>query len=755
MVFGKEKARSLRFEQLESRRLFAINPTGEEQELLQLINRFRTDPGGEFNRLFSSAAPLTARDSSMQVELDFFKVDANMLRNEWAALSPVKPVTWNEAIINFSANHNNSMIAQNQLFHTDPLARRATLIAAGVNLDVTSGQRVNSEIVFGPVRSPIQNYAAYAVNWGTGSGGMEQARSHREALMNAVFEEIGGKLTDTTASNLKPRVNTFVLANIANAAVRVSGAVFEDKNGSGWYESGEGVGSVNLRFEHVDGRVFNTTAFSAGGYHIEVPAGTYKVRVTGGTLQHALIRTITVSDKSLWENFVYKVGDPAPDVNEPNDILATATTLTAPSSTQSGLSLHSSSDVDVFKYTAVGTGPANYELLFSNASGNIDLQLLNASGQVLASSITTGNGEAIQFQAIAGTTYFLRVFGAANSNYSIRVTGPEAIAADSNEPNDSIGTATALNGSSPSLNNLNLHTNFDVDLYRYDAVANGQATFRTSFDNNQGNIDLQLLDSAGSVLQTAATSGSGETITASVERGKSYYVKVYGGPNKLYSLSISGPTLRAPIAVRDQAVMTSEATSAVILILANDSDPDGSVADLVPSFTTNPSSFVMNSDKTVTVRATTGFTGVLRANYQLTDIDGLKSSPVSIDVMVVDYSRSRPWQNPDLFKDVNDDNSVTPSDALLVINYLNSGGARLLPVSGPTNLFGFLDVRADGIVSPTDALQIINQLNSSSAGEGESDEQLEYDSRDLAFAQMAFAYDSLSTQEFLRSRRFR
>lgn len=750
---GKRQSRRLRIEQLESRRLFAINPTGEEQELLQLINRFRTDPSGEFNRLFRTAVPLTARDSSMQLELDFFKVDGNLLRSEWAALSPAMPVTWNEAIINFSANHNNNMIAQNQLFHTDPLARRAALIAAGVNLDTTSGQRVNSEIVFGPVRSAVQNYAAYAVNWGTGTGGMESPRSHREAIMNAVFEEIGGKLTATTASNLQPKVNTFVLANIANASVRVSGAVFEDKNSSGWYESGEGLGSVNLRFENTDGRVFNATSFSAGGYQLDLPAGIYKVRVTGGSLQHALVRTITVTDKSLWENFIYRASDPSPDANEPNDGMATATPLLAPSSTQTGLSLHSSSDVDLFKYTAVGTGVATYELQFNNASGNIDLQLMNSAGQVLASSTTAGNGESIQFQAETGTSYYLRVYGAANGSYSIRVTGPEAIAPDTSESNDSISNATQLSGSSPSLGSLNLHSNRDVDIFRYGAVANGQATIRIAFDQAQGNIDLQLLDASGGVLMTSATSASGETIVTQVERGKSYYVKVYGGPNKLYSLSIAGPALQAPVAVRDQAVLTSDNTSAVLSILANDSDPDGSTTDLSPSFTTTPTSFVLNGDKTVTVRATTGFTGLLRASYLLTDLDGLKSSPTNIDVMVIDYSRLRPWQNPRTVTDVNGDNLITPTDALLIINYLNGGGARLLPVSGATSIFGFLDVKPDGLVTPSDALQIINQLNSSSGGEGELSSQPAV--QDVALAQLSFMPDYAAIEDLARVRKNR
>lgn len=752
----QQSTRRMSIEQLECRRLLTINPTADEQEVLQYINRFRVDPAGEFSRLFSSASPLVARDSTLQADLDFFKVNGALLQSEWSAIVPTQPVTWNEAITNFSAGHNNNMIAQNQLFHSDSLARRTALLAAAVNLDVISGQRITSEIVFGQIKSPLHNYASYSVDWGVGSGGMETTRSHRVALVNSVFEEIGGKITDTSASNLKPKTNAFVLANIQNAAVRVSGAVFEDRNNSGWYEAGEGLGSVSLLFEHTDGRKFNTTAFSAGGYQIELPAGTYKIRVTGGSMQHAVVRTITVGDKSQWQNFIYKASDPAPDVYEPNDASATATTLTAPTANQNSLSLHSSSDVDWFKYVSVGTGIATYELQFTNSAGNIDLQLLNASGQVLASSATTGNGESIQFQADAGNVYFLKVFGAANSSYSLKVNGPEALAPDSKEPNDSTSTATALSGVSPSLNGLNLHTNKDVDVFKYVALANGSASFAVAFDNSLGNIDLQLLDGTGNIIASSTTTGNGESITRNVQRDATYFVRVFGGPNRNYSLSITGPQLQAPTAVRDQAVVTSDSSSATLNVLANDSDPDGSLSGLTPSFTsTPPSAFTLNTDKTVTVRSPERFTGVLRATYLNTDPDGLRSSAANIDVFVLDFTRQHPWQNPGVVTDVSSDGLVTPSDALLIINYLNSGAVKLLPVAGSTNIFGFLDVKADGIVSPSDALQVINQLNRAGGGEGEASSMgvVEPNAHDTALVQMlaAAAFDHQDSDR--RSRR--
>ncbi len=71
--------------------------------------------------------------------------------------------------------------------------------------------------------------------------------------------------------------------------------------------------------------------------------------------------------------------------------------------------------------------------------------------------------------------------------------------------------------------------------------------------------------------------------------------------------------------------------------------------------------------------------------------------------------------NPNIPEDVNGDNAVSPIDALLIINYLNSNGPGAVPSGTGAP---FLDVNADGFVTSIDALIVINRLNTS-GGEGE------------------------------------
>jgi hypothetical protein len=70
--------------------------------------------------------------------------------------------------------------------------------------------------------------------------------------------------------------------------------------------------------------------------------------------------------------------------------------------------------------------------------------------------------------------------------------------------------------------------------------------------------------------------------------------------------------------------------------------------------------------------------------------------------------------------DVNNDGFVSPVDALIVINQLNTGKQppRLSAFAMPP----FFDVNGDAVVSPADALRVINDLNShrtAAGGEGE------------------------------------
>jgi len=72
------------------------------------------------------------------------------------------------------------------------------------------------------------------------------------------------------------------------------------------------------------------------------------------------------------------------------------------------------------------------------------------------------------------------------------------------------------------------------------------------------------------------------------------------------------------------------------------------------------------------------------------------------------------WHNSSRPPDVNQDEHVTPVDALVVINTLNARGARTLSdAAGETT--AQVDVNGDSQVTPADCLAVINELNDPSA----------------------------------------
>ena len=70
-------------------------------------------------------------------------------------------------------------------------------------------------------------------------------------------------------------------------------------------------------------------------------------------------------------------------------------------------------------------------------------------------------------------------------------------------------------------------------------------------------------------------------------------------------------------------------------------------------------------------------------------------------------------QNADAPLDTNNNGSIDPLDILSVINYINGSPTKMVPnrVASPMSE-GFVDVDGDNVVSPMDALMIINKLNS-------------------------------------------
>ncbi len=102
-------------------------------------------------------------------------------------------------------------------------------------------------------------------------------------------------------------------------------------------------------------------------------------------------------------------------------------------------------------------------------------------------------------------------------------------------------------------------------------------------------------------------------------------------------------------------------------------------------------------------------------------------------------SVSFPSSNPTNPLDVNNDGFVTPIDALLVINEINTNGSHALDTDG-FHTAPFIDTDRDNVVSPHDVLLVINRLNAPPAGspgaEGEGEDDAVASAHDSIFSDL-------------------
>ncbi|MGB1766490.1 MAG: hypothetical protein ACPHJE_03820, partial [Poseidonia sp.] len=112
------------------------------------------------------------------------------------------------------------------------------------------------------------------------------------------------------------------------------------------------------------------------------------------------------------------------DILEPNDATTTASPATLLPLSCTGLSIHSSTDVDYFEIDMVSGTTYYANITFVHANGDIDVGWDTASGSWLTSSGGIGNVESMQVTATANQTTYLDVYGysGATNTYDIEIT---------------------------------------------------------------------------------------------------------------------------------------------------------------------------------------------------------------------------------------------------------------------------------------------------------------------------------------------
>ena len=275
-------------EQFEPRLVLAINPSAEEQFMMELLNRFRTDPQGELNLLTNSlSGEARSEDPDINSALDFFNVSGPVLQSQWASLSAVPALAWNEALYEMAELQSQNMILDDMQEHNLPgrpgLAARADLF----DYQYT----ILGENIFAYAESVFHGHAAFAIDWGSGPSGIQNPPGHRQSMLSSQFREVGIRIIPEVAqaTEVGPLVMTQNFGTRQDFGDSwLLGVVFDDVNTNEFYGVGEGLSGVTVTA--VSGNdTFVATTFTAGGYQMQLPQGTYTVTFSGGSFGNALI----------------------------------------------------------------------------------------------------------------------------------------------------------------------------------------------------------------------------------------------------------------------------------------------------------------------------------------------------------------------------------------------------------------------------------------------------------------------------------
>lgn len=280
--------------------------------MLELLNRARLNPTGEFDALIADASTGTAIQDNITNAMTYFGVDLVSFQAQLAGLSPVAPLAWHDALASAADAHSQLMIAYDEQSHQ--LAGEDSL---GIRI-VTAGYdnwRAVSENVFAYTEDAVYGHAGFFIDWGyddedfSGStlvadwqsvgDGIQDPAGHRINMLSSALTEVGISAiaeTDPTTS-VGPYVVTQDFGNRFDYAAQLLGVVIEDADGDRFYDMGEGLGGVKVTATGSAG-TFAATAWGAGGYQMELPEGSYTVTFSGG----ALIGTATYSVTMGTEN---------------------------------------------------------------------------------------------------------------------------------------------------------------------------------------------------------------------------------------------------------------------------------------------------------------------------------------------------------------------------------------------------------------------------------------------------------------------
>jgi uncharacterized protein YkwD len=258
----------LHVEELEPRLVLSgYQPTAAEEQFIELLNDARANPAGY--------------GASIGLDLSY--------------VAPAPPLAVNPLLVEAARLHSQDMNARAYFAHNTPegVDPGARITATGY-VWYTWGESIAAGE---PFATPADALKALIIDAGVPDLG------HRNHLLGIgspdnLQLEVGVGIVQGGAG---PYVNYYTIdtAMTPNSPSFLTGAVYNDANGNGKYDPGEGLGGVTITVAGVG----SVTTLDAGGYSVALAPGNYTVTASGGPLTAPVTQAVTIGSSNVRLDF--------------------------------------------------------------------------------------------------------------------------------------------------------------------------------------------------------------------------------------------------------------------------------------------------------------------------------------------------------------------------------------------------------------------------------------------------------------------
>lgn len=280
----------------------------------------------------------------------------------------------------------------------------------------------------------IPNVAAgqYFIGWVIDSGNVEQEflETNNTGAAVGLLDVLPFGIDD----RFEPNDSVFFASNLHTGDQTHLGLnlTFQDQDNFTWIAPADGQATVRIDFSHALGDIDLRVRNDASGVDYFSTGLSDREEVTFPVVRGQWF-TITVNGYHDVANPNYDLSIFGPGVQadrfESNDSMASATLLGPGDVSEVDLSLHSPADNDWFKWTAPSGGQAAIDVRFLHRIADLELQVTDQSGALIATAASADDDEHADFSVAAGQSYFFRVFsrdGYPHFDYDLSIDGPES-----------------------------------------------------------------------------------------------------------------------------------------------------------------------------------------------------------------------------------------------------------------------------------------------------------------------------------------